>query len=96
MEAAPMAKLDDGAFEVIDLGSAPRLKFMLNTSQIYTGAHMKNPDVKHFRCDHIEVSLVNEAVSDVFLLDVDGEPLGKLPVAVDLVPNAIDVFVPRA
>lgn len=96
MEAAPMAKLDDGAFEVIDLGSAPRLKFMLSTSQIYTGAHMKNPDVKHFRCDHIEVSLVNEAVSDVFLLDVDGEPLGKLPVAVDLVPNAIDVFVPRA
>lgn len=96
MEAAPMARLDDGAFEIIDLGSAPRLKFMLSTSQIYSGKHMKSPDVKHFRCDHIEVSLENKDVADVFLLDVDGEPLGKLPIKVDLVPNAMDVFVPKA
>jgi YegS/Rv2252/BmrU family lipid kinase len=96
MHAAPMAQPDDGVFEIIDLGSAPRLKFMLSSSKIYDGSHMKSPDVRHFRCDHIEVKLINEAVSDKFLLDVDGEPLGKLPITVDLIPNAIEVLAPSA
>lgn len=96
MKIAPMAEPDDGVFDIIDLGNAPRLKFFLESSKIYTGSHLKNAGVKHFRCDRFEAKLLNEAIGDTFLLDVDGEPLGKLPILIELVPNAIEVLAPRS
>jgi YegS/Rv2252/BmrU family lipid kinase len=94
MKVAPMAQPDDGLFDVIDLGNAPRLKFMLESTKIYNGSHLKNAGVRHFRCEKFEAKLLNEAASDTFLLDVDGEPLGKLPISIEIVPNAIEVLVP--
>lgn len=94
MEIAPMAKVDDGSFEVIDLGSAPRLKFFLASSKVYTGKHIDSPDVKHFRCDRIDLRLRNESVRRRFLIDADGEPLGMLPMSIELLPRAIDVLAP--
>lgn len=94
MEIAPMAVLDDGLFDVVDLGHAPKLKFMAGTSRIYSGKHLNSPDVQHFQCDRIDVELQNPEVADTFLLDVDGEPLGRLPISIELIPKAIEVFVP--
>lgn len=95
MKVAPMAEVDDGVFEVVDLGKASKLRFaMVSSSRIYTGAHIGHPDVSHFSCDSIKMELLNRAVADKFLLDVDGEPLGRLPLAIDLVPGAIEVLVP--
>jgi len=94
MHVAPMAKLDDGVFEVIDLGQASRLKFAMASSAIYSGAHLKSPDVRHFRCQKIELRLLNQGANEVFLLDVDGEPLGGLPLEVELLPSALTVLAP--
>jgi diacylglycerol kinase family enzyme len=94
MEVAPMAKLDDGILEVIDLGAAPRLKFAMASSAIYKGAHLKNPEVKHFRCERAKLELLNRDVNDKFLLDVDGEALGTLPIEIELVKGALEVLVP--
>lgn len=96
MHVAPMAALDDGIFEVIDMGAASKLKFALSSSAIYKGDHLKNPDVKHHRCDHIDIDLRNEAARDTFLLDVDGEPLGRLPIRVEVLRGALDVIVPSS
>jgi len=94
MFVAPMAELDDGLFEVVDLGSASRLNFAMGSSKIYTGAHLKSPETKHFRCDKITIELANQSIRDKFLLDVDGEPLGKLPLEVEVMPRALEVFAP--
>ncbi|APR83555.1 Transcription regulator [Minicystis rosea] len=95
MKVAPMAEPDDGVFEVIDLGKASKLRFaMVSSSRIYTGDHIGHPDVRHFRCDKISMVLKNKSVADKFLLDVDGEPLGKLPLTIELMPGAIEVLVP--
>jgi len=95
MMVAPMADVGDGVFEVVDLGKASKLRFaMVSSSRIYKGEHIGHPDVRHFRCDKIELTLKNEAVADRFLLDVDGEPLGRLPLSVELVPGALEVLVP--
>ncbi|HMY17273.1 MAG TPA: diacylglycerol kinase family lipid kinase [Polyangium sp.] len=95
MQAAPMAIPDDGLFDIIDLGSAPRLRFLTVNARMYTGTHIHSLDVKHYRCDHIEIELLNKDVDGRFLLDVDGEPLGRLPMVVDMVPSAIEIFVPK-
>jgi diacylglycerol kinase (ATP) len=95
MQIAPMAHPDDGLFDVVDLGAASRLRFSLVSSRMYTGTHVHSLDVKHYRCDRIEMELLNTDVADRFLLDVDGEPLGRLPLTIEMVPSAIEVFVPK-
>jgi diacylglycerol kinase (ATP) len=94
MFIAPMARLDDGLFEVVSLGAASRLSFALHSSKIYTGAHLSNPETKHFRCDKITIELANKSVREKYLLDVDGEALGKLPLEVELLRGALEIFAP--
>lgn len=94
MLVAPMAELDDGQLEVVSLGAASKVKFALTSSRIYTGKHIGHPEVVHFPCDHIQIDLENETAGDRFLLDVDGEPLGKLPITVDVIPGALRVLAP--
>lgn len=96
MKIAPMAELDDGLFEVVDLGGAPLLPFATLSTGMYTGRHIRHPDVRHFQCDRIELDLLNRDVDDSFLLDVDGEPFGRLPITVTLEHRAIEALVPAA
>jgi diacylglycerol kinase (ATP) len=89
MHVAPMAKLDDGRFEVISLGAPNKLSFALSSRRIYAGKHLSSPGAEHFACDRIALEIENEEARSVFLLDVDGEPLGGLPLEVELVPQAL-------
>jgi diacylglycerol kinase (ATP) len=50
--------------------------------------------VRHFRCDRITVELVGGADPERFCLDVDGEPLGRLPITVQILPAALPVLLP--
>lgn len=94
MHIAPMAKLDDGLLDVVDLGAASRLRFGLASSRVYTGSHLKSADVRYFRCEKLKIDLLNKAVRDRFPLDVDGEPLGRLPIEVEILPGALEVLAP--
>ncbi|MBW2525886.1 MAG: diacylglycerol kinase family lipid kinase [Deltaproteobacteria bacterium] len=94
MEVAPMAEPDDGLFHIVSLPARGRLHFALFSRSIYAGTHVDAPDVEVLSCNGIHIELDNPGVSDRFLLDVDGEPLGKLPIDVELLPRALEVFVP--
>lgn len=93
MRLAPMAEPDDGLFDVVVMNAPSKLAFAAYSSRIYGGRHMSARGVSHFRCDRIKVELQDESLSDAFLLDVDGEPLGALPVEIELVPRALRVLV---
>lgn len=95
MQVAPMAEPDDGILEVVSLGGAPKLKFALASMRVYNGSHIGQTDVQTQRCDRIDITLRNDSIRDRFLLDVDGEPLGMLPVSIELIPKALEVFVPQ-
>ncbi len=89
MHVAPMARPDDGRFEVVSMDAPGKLAFAAVSQRIYDGAHLSSPGVQHFACDRIAIDLDNEPARPVFLLDVDGEPLGGLPLEVELVPGAL-------
>ncbi|MBI4701285.1 MAG: diacylglycerol kinase family lipid kinase [Deltaproteobacteria bacterium] len=93
MEVAPMATPDDGLLHVVSLGAAGKISFLLSSLAIYSGEHVRNPEVHVWSGERIEVRLRNEEIRRSFLLDVDGEPLGQLPIDVQLVPRAIEVLV---
>lgn len=89
MKVAPMAELDDGVLELVALGATSKLGFAATSGSIYSGAHMTQPGTVHLRGQKIRLELLNADAKDVFLLDVDGEPMGGLPLEIELVPRAL-------
>jgi len=89
MHVAPMARPDDGYFELIALGATSKLTFALTSSSIYSGAHMKRGDTVHMRGQSFRLELQNQDARDVYLLDLDGEPVGMLPIEIQLLPGAV-------
>jgi diacylglycerol kinase (ATP) len=94
MHVAPMAVPDDGLLHLVSLGgTGSRIGFALGSLSIYSGKHVHKPDVQVHECQAVDVELENTEARERFLLDVDGEPLGKLPVHVTLEPKALEVLV---
>jgi YegS/Rv2252/BmrU family lipid kinase len=91
MKVAPMAALDDGVFDIVALGATSKVGFALTSGSIYSGDHMSNASTVHLRARKLRLDLVNEDARDRFLLDVDGEPMGGLPLEIECVPKALVV-----
>ena len=89
MHVAPMAKIDDGILEIVALGATSKLGFAMTSRGIYTGKHIGSGGTVHLRGEKIVLDLANEDARDVYLLDVDGEPMGGLPLTVEVVPKAL-------
>jgi diacylglycerol kinase (ATP) len=89
MKVAPMAEIDDGAFEIVALGATSKLGFALTSSSIYSGKHIGHAGTVHLRAQKIALDLANEEARRVFLSDVDGEPMGSLPMTIEVVPKAL-------
>jgi len=89
MKVAPMAEIDDGRFEVVSIGGPSKLAYAMTSGKIYDGGHMGKPGVVHLPCQAISFDLQNEDARSVFLVDLDGEPVGRLPLAIEMVPRAV-------
>jgi YegS/Rv2252/BmrU family lipid kinase len=93
MMIAPKAKINDGLFDVVNIGDLGTAKILLNAYSIYAGTHEKIPEVKSTKAKRIEISAVDP--SRTILLETDGELPGKLPATYEIIPNALRVRVPR-
>ena len=92
MLIAPDAKLDDGFFDVINIGDLSTAKILLNAHTLYRGTHLDLPEVKSKLAKRIEISAVDH--SEDIHLETDGELPGKLPAVYEIVPKALKVRVP--
>ncbi len=93
MHVAPMAELDDGIFEVVALGETTKVGFALKSNGIYDGKHMREASTVHMRGETVELSLENPEALPHFLLDLDGEPLGPLPIQARALKKALSLRV---
>lgn len=91
MKVAPMAEIDDGTFEIVALGATSKLGFAMTSGSIYSGDHMRHATTVHLRARKLRLDLVNDDARDRFLLDVDGEPMGSLPLDIECIPRALTV-----
>ena len=94
MRLAPGAAPDDGLLDVVSI--APRSKWIVarHLLKVYRGRHMGVPGVELLRCRGLDVELLEPALAARFTLDVDGEPLGRLPLQVELMPAALEMLAP--
>jgi diacylglycerol kinase (ATP) len=89
MKVAPMARIDDGTFELVALGPTSKIGFAMASSSIYSGQHIAQAGTVHLRGEKMKLELVNQDAKSMFLLDVDGEAMGGLPIEIEVVPKAI-------
>jgi diacylglycerol kinase (ATP) len=87
MMMAPNAALDDGSFDVVIVRQDPPLT-IFDMHLLYSGAHLKHPNVSVHRGKKIEAKPLSNAP---IYLDVEGEAPGSLPATFEVVPRALRV-----
>jgi YegS/Rv2252/BmrU family lipid kinase len=89
MQVAPGARIDDGMLDVVLIPAYSRARLVTHLPGIYAGRHLEEEGVHHARGRRIELAPMKD---DEIWMELDGEPLGTLPVRIDVVPNALRFF----
>jgi len=93
MKIAPDAKLNDGFFDVVNIGDIKTAKILLNAWKLYGGSHLELDEVKHTHAKRLEIKPAR-AGQEIFI-ETDGELPGRLPAKYEIVPQALKVRVPK-
>lgn len=91
MRVAPGAIVDDGLFDVVIMGGAPKGQSLADMKLIYTGEHINKPYVRVLRGQHVVVAPVAETRGRAVLIETDGESAGRLPATFEILPRAINL-----
>jgi diacylglycerol kinase (ATP) len=89
MDVAPMALPDDGRLEVVTVAAPTKPYLLRHIKNVYEGRHLDLPSVHHCPCGRIELGLEDPEAEARFLLDVDGDALGSLPLSVEVAPKRL-------
>jgi len=84
IKAAPDAAIDDGLFQVVAVGNVTFLEVLWNLPRFRKGTHITHPKVESY----VGRSLRATSEEQVFI-DMDGELVGTLPAAFEILPKAI-------
>jgi YegS/Rv2252/BmrU family lipid kinase len=88
MQIAPHALIDDGRLDLVLLGAVGLRDFLVWGPRLYRGRHLAHPRI-HYR----KVSTVSATGPASVMVEVDGEPIGTLPITLGLLPRALPVRV---
>lgn len=86
---APGARVDDGALRLVVFGGLGRIEAIRRLGETYQGREIEHPKIRYADCRE----LVADA-EDLVLIECDGEPAGRLPARIDLLPGALRVMLP--
>jgi YegS/Rv2252/BmrU family lipid kinase len=89
MAIAPLAKMDDGLFDIIVVGNFGRIESLLRLPTLYRGTHLNHPCIGWFRGKHVEL-MSEESLS----IHVEGEYIGQTPAVFDIFPEKLKVSAP--
>ncbi len=81
MQVCPQASLTDGLFDVMILRPISKLEFIKVFPTVYSGTHIKHPEVSIYRSKKVRIHSTAIAYAD-------GERIGALPISAECVPSA--------
>lgn len=87
MLMAPAAKIDDGLFDVVILGTITRRGLLATFPKLFKGTHGEHPSARFYQARHAVVKCVPEKQ-----LLPDGELLGTTPMEVGILPQRVRYF----
>lgn len=89
MPTVPDARLDDGVFDVVSLESASKLALVWAARSLYHRGLVGMAGARYLRGRRFTLDCPEEGARALFLLDVDGEALGRLPLELHVLPAAL-------
>ena len=90
MHVCPKAVFDDGLLEVTVIDDLGILTLMKDVSYLYDGNIHSHPKIHNFRATTLRATS-----PETTLIEVDGEPLGALPLEFSILPRRLPVLVPE-
>jgi len=91
MHVAPGAAVDDGLFDVVVMGTAPKGEMLKDMKLLYTGEHVGKPHVRVLRGRKVVAAPVEQTRRRAVLIETDGESAGRLPATFEILPKALNV-----
>jgi YegS/Rv2252/BmrU family lipid kinase len=86
---APEAALEDGLADVTVVERVSLAEVAANLPILYSGALYSHPRVRHWRAARVRVEAETEVP-----VELDGEPVGTLPLEIEVLPQAIRFIFP--
>jgi diacylglycerol kinase (ATP) len=86
MKISPRSEITDGELEVFILHEVSRPKLLRIFPTVYSGEHIKYPEVEIFKARSVSIS------NDGFPMTCDGELIGPASFSVEVHPGALQVF----
>lgn len=87
---APFSDVSDGLFDVLIFKQCPVFEIMPLLIQVWNGEHPKSDYIQYVQAKNVKV-LCNESITS----DLDGETGPMLPLDIEMLHGAIDVFVSK-
>ena len=87
IQIAPQASLDDGELDVTIVKPVGLIELTANLRRLYDGRLLEHRKVTHFRGRRVQIGGPSAAP-----VEVDGEPLGEVPVEAEIAPGALRVI----
>lgn len=85
MQVVPMADPRDGKLHLLLLKTVPTLEFLRVFPSVFAGKHITHKAVEIFSGTRVDISADVTAYAD-------GERVGRLPISITVLPNAIKVW----
>jgi diacylglycerol kinase (ATP) len=89
MRLCPAASISDGLLDVSVIRYLSLLELLRGIPMFYNGKILTHPKVKTYRAQHVQATS-----AETVLIEIDGEPLGRLPIEIWIVHKAIRVLMP--
>jgi diacylglycerol kinase family enzyme len=87
LKVAPHARPNDGKLDTVVVGDLSRTGFVRHIGKLYAGTHLALDEVHAFRGRTVTATSDEEV-----RLDIDGEPIGRLPATFEVRPAALRVL----
>jgi len=89
LRVAPNAVIDDGMLELVVMGDLSKSEFLLNFPKVYFGRHQNHSKVTIERIQRLEAN-----ASELVLVELDGEKIGRLPLEINVLHQALQLILP--
>jgi diacylglycerol kinase (ATP) len=87
MLSCPGAEIDDGFLDVTLIRFLTFPQLLGNIALLYNGTIHSHPKVESFKAKYVRADSDQPT-----LIEIDGEPLGRLPVEISVVPKTLQVL----
>lgn len=90
MHIAPGASTSDGLLDIVLIKELSKFKIFTEISKVYSGNHLHLPKVLTTRGKSVRVTS-----PETVLLEIDGDPLGRVPISAKILPAVLRVRLPK-